>query len=196
VLRRYGFGFVARGRRERVFDFTFFFFRKIRHSVKLLFSLLERENKGKGTLLLLSSSSLSGAGGCSGEGSETIKRAKKDFPRCLFPRSSGVWMRIALKPLKRLDVLRALDGIAAGAIFSISRFWIWTKIFFFCGRDEDQKRNQSLASSSRATHADTSSLSFTLHTHTHTVWWEIYIINSHAIVIARTVRGRSLEGNL
>jgi len=30
-------------------------------------------------------------------------------------------MRIALKPLERLDVLRALDGIAAwGAIFSLS----------------------------------------------------------------------------
>jgi len=29
VLRRYGFGFVARGRRERVFDFTFFFFERL-----------------------------------------------------------------------------------------------------------------------------------------------------------------------
>jgi len=144
--------------------------------VKLLFSLLsllERENKGKGTLLLLSSSSLSGAGGCSGEGSETIKRAKKDFPRCLFPFSSGVWMRIALKPLKRLDVLRALDGIAAGAIFSISRFWIWTKIFFFCGRDEDQrKRNLSLLLLARRTL--THLLSHLLYTHTHGLVENLY----------------------
>jgi len=110
--------------RFRIF-FFFLFFEKIRRRLKLFFlSLLEgRKSTGKGTLFYFCRKThlFPARGGCSGEGSETIKRAKKDFPRCLFPGSSGVWMRIALKPLERLDVLRALDGIAAwGAIFSLS----------------------------------------------------------------------------
>jgi hypothetical protein len=48
---------------------------------------------------------------------------------------------------------------------SLSRFWIWAKIFFFVGVTRI-RRGISLASSSRATRTDTSSLSFTLkHTH-------------------------------
>lgn len=50
-------------------------------------------------------------------------------------------MRIALKPLERLDVLRALDGIAAGAIFSLSFLVLdMGEDILFCGRDEDQKK--------------------------------------------------------
>jgi hypothetical protein len=151
VLRRYGFGFVARGRRERVFEFTFFlFFEKIRRLKLFFFSLFWREERvrEKGLFYFCRRTHLfSARGGCSGDGSETIKRAKKDFPRCLFPGSSGVWMRIALKPLERLDVLRALDGIAAGgrSFPSLSRFWIWAKIFFFVGVTRIRRRNESLS---------------------------------------------------
>ena len=166
MLRRYGFGFVARGRRERVFEFTFFdFFEKIRR-LKLFFSLLVGRVREKGLFLLSSNASLFRAWGMFWRRFRDHQTRKKRFPAMSFSWFERCLDENCAQTSRKIGCLRALAGIAAGAIFSLSRFWIWAKIFFFVGVVTRIRRGISLASSSRVTHTDTSSFSFTLYTHT------------------------------